>query len=471
MTTKTTKAPHAPSPPAITTRVERLEFKMAPHSPEAEEALLGSLLITPAAIPGVLSLIEPEDFFLISNQYVFQAIRLLYLRGDEVDYLTVVDELRRQGHLDDIGGPATITRLVNHTPSSLHADTYAALVQRTADRRRLLGLASEIAKASQDEEHDIAPLYSDLMAKFTAARPRALDRGLMYNHEVSDRFWTLQSAEEAQVTVFPLPWNGAEGRGLPFLTGGKLVVIGGDTGTGKSAACETIAEHWAKLGLNGFYIHSEMTSDDMVLRRYARWSRVPYLRLSTPWKLSDREREMRGVAETYIASWKGSLQYYRLGVPAPEHVLLAMRRAVQVFGAQFIVLDHFSDLLFDAASGPAQRYQFVNELVNFTEQQNIVLIIATQMKNTLGEGRRAFGTSALNNKAALFFDINRKKLKGPLKYRADGVIHTLPKGAYDPRQDMHMTKLRVGASATIPLFADMRRYLWRDRSEVDILEG
>lgn len=446
---------------------------MAPHSVEAEEAVIGSLLIGPDAIPVVQDLLRSDDFFIVRNGWIFDAILSIWRRGGDVDYVTVVEELRQQNRLNEIGGPAYLTHLINSTPSSMYVETYAKVIQRASDRRKLLQLAGDIAAAAYQGDVDLSIQYTDLVQKLTASRPRCLNQGLMLAHEVSDRFWAIQSREAAQNKVFPLPWRGATNNGLPYLTSGKMMVWGGDTGTGKTAGCETMAEHWARLGMRGFYIHTEMTQNDMVLRRYSRISKVPYMRLEVPWRLTDEEREARAAAEAEIGAWKGKLDFFRATLPTPERVLAAMHRAVQVFRCDFIVLDHFTSLLFDSANGKktdaALRYEFVTRLVSFAEDHDILLLVATQMKTVFGEGRRAYGTSALNDQSVLFFDVNRKKLKGELKYRADGEIHRLGAGSFDPRVDLYIAKARFGTSATIPLFADMRRFLWRDRDEIQVI--
>jgi hypothetical protein len=144
---------------------------MVPHSIEAEEAFLGSILINPELLDDLPD-ISPDDFFIVRNAWVWEAIVRLTNRGDEIDYVTVVDELRRRGRLEEIGGAAYVTYLLNNTPSSLYAHTYGAIVERASYRRHALSTASDIAQLAHEETLD-AP---EVQARIDAAVEALYDR-------------------------------------------------------------------------------------------------------------------------------------------------------------------------------------------------------------------------------------------------------------------------------------------------------
>lgn len=121
---------------------------LAPYSDEAELAVLGSILMNPACLATLLPWLKANDFFVLRNHYVFDAILILHERGEAIDNLTVIDVLRDQCHLDEIGGSAFITYLVNNTPTHVHAYTYARIIESAARRRRLLAVASGIAQGA-----------------------------------------------------------------------------------------------------------------------------------------------------------------------------------------------------------------------------------------------------------------------------------------------------------------------------------
>src|SRR5574341_1125935 len=130
--------------------------KLAPHSQDAEEAVLGSILINPEAYLDVAEFLKEEDFFILRNSWIFGAMQRLHSReGAMIEYLTVIEELRVQGRLDEIGGAAYITYLASSVGTSVHAETYGRIVERAAIRRRMLEAASEITRLAREEDADI----------------------------------------------------------------------------------------------------------------------------------------------------------------------------------------------------------------------------------------------------------------------------------------------------------------------------
>src|SRR6184192_1022481 len=92
--------------------------KIPPQSLEAEQSTLGSMLVSRAAIEKASELLQPEDFYRDAHRYVFEAISDLARRDEPADLLTVQEELRRQGRLEQIGGPASLTALIDSVPTA-----------------------------------------------------------------------------------------------------------------------------------------------------------------------------------------------------------------------------------------------------------------------------------------------------------------------------------------------------------------
>ncbi len=133
------------------------EEKSPPHDIEAEEAVIGSLLIDPEAILKIAISLKPEDFFSETNRVIYQACLSLYQRPNEViNQITVAHELMRQNSLEQIGGAAFLSHLISNVPTSLHVEYYAQIVSNTAVMRRLIAAARQIEalgyEASPDTE-------------------------------------------------------------------------------------------------------------------------------------------------------------------------------------------------------------------------------------------------------------------------------------------------------------------------------
>lgn len=114
-----------------------------PFSQEAEEAVIGSVLVNPNALTG-LTFLQPPDFFLLRNMYIWEAVLTLQERGEPVDYLTLTEELKASGRINDIGTETYIIGLFRNTPTSVHAEAYGRIVERAAMRRHLMMAGDEI---------------------------------------------------------------------------------------------------------------------------------------------------------------------------------------------------------------------------------------------------------------------------------------------------------------------------------------
>lgn len=145
-----------------------MENPAVPYSQEAEEAVLGSILVDKSAFITVASFLQPTDFFILRHQYIWQAFSRLSERNEPMDTLTTAEELANMGVLDDIGGRVYLTRLINNTPTSIYAEVYGQIVHRAAIRRRMLEAADKIRALALDEEKSIDGVISEAEAAIFA---------------------------------------------------------------------------------------------------------------------------------------------------------------------------------------------------------------------------------------------------------------------------------------------------------------
>jgi len=444
---------------------------LPPHSVEAEEALISALMMFTDEIAEVATLVDPEDCFIVRNEWILAAIYAVWHSDQPVTYGTVVEELRTQGHLPELNNGDDLARVMRASFFEFGDGSLpcALIVQRLADRRRLSECHRRGIETIYDESVPLQQAYADAMQALIDVKPRVLDQALTVGASISDRFLELQSKGSEATRVFALPFGGDEG--LPFMTGGKLFGIGGDEKTGKSALAETLSEHWAQLGHKGFYIHTEEKPDAKIYRRFSRWSGIPFLKLEAG-QLSAADIAKRGHALEVVAPWESRLDLWYESLPTPARVLSLIRRAIQVFKVDFLVLDNFTDVDFtggDRNSTQAQEaMKLLQQIDDLAAHHNVLIVLVTQMSTQQSGKRIAHGTSGFNKKMTWFWDINRKVLKEPLEYTADGATHRLEPGAFDPRVDIFIPASRYGSGAKISAFADLRRFLWRERIEVKI---
>jgi len=150
--------------------------KLPPHDIEAEEAVLGSLLVDSGAIYKITTVMAPEDFYREKNLWVYQACYDLYERNEAIDQVTVAHELSRVGRLDAAGGAAYLSHLVSNVATSVHVEHYAQIVHRLSVMRRLISAASQIESigygAGPDVDEAISKAEDVLVRLRHGERPR-----------------------------------------------------------------------------------------------------------------------------------------------------------------------------------------------------------------------------------------------------------------------------------------------------------
>src|SRR5262245_10415238 len=150
-----------------------------PFSQEAEEAVIGAVLMDPFVFILLIAFLFPDDFYILRNGYIWEAMKRINARGEAIDYLVTLEELENQGRLKEIGGPAYLTHLMNSTPTSIHAEVYGRLVERAATRRRLLLAADEIKGLALDEEKAIEEVTGEAESRLFKVTERSLHRELI----------------------------------------------------------------------------------------------------------------------------------------------------------------------------------------------------------------------------------------------------------------------------------------------------
>ncbi len=128
---------------------------MPPQNLEAEQAVIGSMLIEANAVVSALEILRPEDFYKESHRIIFKQIAEMADRLEAVDVVTVAENLRNAGYLDKIGGTAELARLANFVPTAANVEYYAKIVAEKAILRRLIAASTEIAATAYDSQYEV----------------------------------------------------------------------------------------------------------------------------------------------------------------------------------------------------------------------------------------------------------------------------------------------------------------------------
>jgi hypothetical protein len=166
--TQTQTLPFGPEAPPAEELAETPSTSAIPHNREAEEAVIGAVLINPDIFSDLAAFLRANDFYIIRHSWIWEAFIHLHEKSIPVDFLTVSDELESAGRLAEIGGPAYLTALINQVPTSLHAEAYGRIVQDASIRRRMLTDANQLATRAYDYQDPLPPEYKPE----EAGRPR-----------------------------------------------------------------------------------------------------------------------------------------------------------------------------------------------------------------------------------------------------------------------------------------------------------
>jgi replicative DNA helicase len=243
--------------------------KMIPSNLEAEEAILGSLLIDPDGVVKVSSFLESEDFYREKNGWIYQAARDLHNRREPVDFVTLCDELRRRDQLEEVGGAAFITSLINAVPTAVHIEHYAHIVERTAILRRLIAAAGSIAALAYKGEDDTDHVVDEAEKLIFGVSEHRIQRDLVPIRQVmKDVIDRIEFVQQHQDGLLGVPTGFAD---LDTVLGGlqksDLVIVAGRPGMGKSSLALNVAQHASrKHGLHAALFSLEMSTEQLVQR-------------------------------------------------------------------------------------------------------------------------------------------------------------------------------------------------------------
>lgn len=263
--------------------------KIAPNVPEFEEAVLGSCLPDLAGQFKLIagnksSILSARDFFILKNQWVFEAMKALLDRGDPIDNLTVIDELRKtpadrdgeNSRLDMIGGSAYITYLINSCPDSNNGLHYAKIVRVAAIRRRLLAAAGDIAQVALEQNAPISEVLAQAKSIIDVVLSESVDDPFVHIGDTAEVLYE-NAMDRYKTGIATINYS----TGLPgfddALEGGfrphDLITVAADSGNGKTSLALQFAMVIAKRDPDVLennhpvlYFSKEMTDQQLTAR-------------------------------------------------------------------------------------------------------------------------------------------------------------------------------------------------------------
>jgi replicative DNA helicase len=256
--------------------------RVPPHNLEAEESVLGSMMLSPDAIASVVEILKGDDFYRPAHQRIFESILSIYARGEPVDAITTVEELKRHQRLVDVGGHLFVYNLVEQVPSPASAAYYARIVADHALLRRLIEAASRIMASAYSVPEDPQKAADEAEGLiYGVARHEEKDQVVAIRELVDESMSALEHVQQRDSAFAGVPTGFVDlDNLLSGLQKGNLIVLAARPGVGKSSLATNIARNVAvEAGVPVVMFSLEMSRFEIGMRLLCGEARVPWDRV------------------------------------------------------------------------------------------------------------------------------------------------------------------------------------------------
>ena len=268
---------------SVVERPSTRTLQVPPHSIEAEESVLGAVLLSSDAANIALERLHAEDFYRPAHQQIFEAVRKLFDTHEPIDAVTVSEVLRRDGTLERIGGVESLTRILDAVPTASNIDYYAGIVDEHALRRRLMRVGGDIGSLAGHLTEPITDVIDQAEQAVFRVAERRVGEGLTSIDPLLGP--AIERAEELQrlgsdVTGIATGYKDLD-RKLAGLHPTNLIVIAARPGMGKTALALNIAQNVAQRDIPVAIFSLEMSREEIVSRMLCAQGRIDSQRLRT----------------------------------------------------------------------------------------------------------------------------------------------------------------------------------------------
>lgn len=341
--------------------MDALLSRVPPQNLEAEQSVLGSMLIERDAISRSIEFLAPDHFYKENHQVIFDAVCTLYEKGEPVDLVTLTEELRRRGKLETVGGGSALTSLIDAVPTTANIEYYARIVEEKAIRRRLMKAGHDIVGLGFDNEEKVEILLDKAEQEIFRIGQRRFTQNFISLKEILKN--TLENLDELYGRESEITGVATGFRDFDTKTAGlqpsELIIVAARPGMGKTSFCLNIAQHAAienKVPVAFFSL--EMAKEQLVQRVLCAEASVDAHRLRTgklldgDWKKIADAMNVLSKAEIYIDD-SSSISVLEMRAKA--------RRLKAERGLGLIMVDYLQ--LIRGSSRSENRVQEISEIV------------------------------------------------------------------------------------------------------------
>ena len=423
--------------------------RLPPQNIEAEQSVLGSLLIDPDAIIKVASFLNPEDFYRESHQVIYRAIRTLHERHEPADFVTVVDALDREGQLDLIGGSSYLTSLISTVPTSIHVEHYAHIVERTSIMRRLIAAAGKIAAIAYEEREEVDEVIDDAERILFEVSQRRISKALVPINEIVKDYYDRVAfrVEHRDEPMGVLTGFSRIDQLLGGLQPSDLIIIAARPGVGKTSlaidiACNAAMKDRAVVAM----FTLEMSAEQLVQRMVSSHTGIDSQRLrlgrieNIEWEQFTRVSGVLSETAIFIDDTPS---------PSPMEIRTKARRLAAEYDLDLIIIDYLQLMQGGdrRAKNRVQEISYISRaLKGLARELNVPVVALSQLSRAV-ENRQ--------NKQPVLSDLRES---GSIEQDADVVMFIYRDEMYDENTtrpniaDIIVAKHRNGPTGKISLF-------------------
>jgi replicative DNA helicase len=443
---------------------------VAPEATDTEKYLLGVLMLDGDQFSSVLAeKLRPGDFFIIANQWVFQAMLDLYERGDTIDYMTVINEMRARDQLDKIGGEVTLTGFTVAVQGyNWYAAAYARTIRRYAEKRRLMDHNRLSVQAIVDDPEKLPfELWSAQMDKLQQLRPVSETDELLLGRDSTMFFVKALDDDLTNPVWFYFPLPRLTSAGASVYKPGDIVTVAGGEGSGKSAFVFQYAQHVAEVDKRRvLLVFTEMDKQNVLTRRKVRNNgKLSYTKLLTPEKMTKTELAEVYRTDEQLTGWVDRVDLWECGSINARDFVTGLREKVSRYHYDMIVIDGFNDLDFEPKRGqtiPSAIHNFMAYLETFARECGVLIMGTVQLND---EGK-SLGSRAYERKSSLYLKIHTERTEHDESLTYDGMTYGTTPGEWSMYRAIEIRKNRrgpTGQRARFPFIG--ARFLWLDPSQ------
>ncbi len=423
--------------------------RLPPQNIEAEEAILGGILLDPEAISRVSDRLSPEAFYISAHKEIYQAALRLHSQGKPTDLLSLTAWLADHNLLDKVGGKIKLAQLVDRTVSAVNIDALAALVMDKYLRRQLIKSGNEIVHLGYETDKELATVLDRAEQKVFSITQERPQQGLVSLSETL--IYTFQDIESHHQGI-ALPGLACNFYDLDGMTGGfqrsDLIIVAGRPAMGKTSFCLNLAYNIAALHKLPVAIFSlEMSKEQLVQRLLSSEAGIESQRLRTG-RISQNEWEP-------LSRAIGELSELPIFIDdTPNITVTEMRSQARRLQAEqkkemgLILIDYLQLMEGSGDNRVQELSKITRSLKGLARELNVPIIALSQLSRSV---------EARTNKRPMMSDLRES---GSIEQDADIVIMLYRDSYYNPDSpdrniaEVIITKHRNGPTGTVKLLFD-----------------